>query len=141
MAAALRLLQTLAQLFALAPRHLEAGKAPVPEPARVAAVKRFVGDHLAEPITTRQSAQAVGLTNSYFCRLFHESTGQTFHEYLATLRVEAAKGALARTLQPISEIAFAAGFQSIPDFNRVFKHKTQMTPSQYRRNRGRATVA
>jgi ligand-binding sensor protein len=47
LAAALRLLQTLAQLFALAPRHLEAGKAPVPEPARVAAVKRFVGDHLA----------------------------------------------------------------------------------------------
>ena len=34
---------------------------------------------------------------------------------------------------PISELAFAAGFQSIPDFNRVFKRRTRMSPSQFRR--------
>jgi len=131
--AAVRLLQTLAQFFGLALQQPSPAAHLNPEPARVATAKQFVREHLAEPLTTAQAAAAAGVTNSYFCRMFHQSTGQTFHDYLATLRVRAAQTALARTLQPVSEIAFAVGFQSIPDFNRVFKHKTQMAPSHYRR--------
>jgi len=141
LAAALRLVQTLAQLFALAFNQPAARQAPAADPIPVAVAKRFVGEHLAEPITTRQSAQIAGVTNSYFCRLFHQSTGKTFHDYLATLRVEAAKTALTQTLKPIGEIALMAGFQSISDFNRVFKRQSGMAPSQYRRQHYRAAAA
>ena len=140
LAAAVKLLQTLAQFFGLALQQPNPAAHLNPEPARVVIAKQFVREHLAEPLTTAQAAAAAGVTNSYFCRLFHQSTGQTFHDYLASLRVTAAQAALARTLQPISEIAFAVGFQSIPDFNRVFKHKTQMAPSQYRRTHYQAVV-
>ena len=133
LAAAVKLLQTLAQFFGLAFQQPSPAAHLNPEPARVASAKQFVHEHMAEPLTTAQAAAAAGVTGSYFCRLFHQSTGQTFHDYVASLRVKAAQAALARTLQPVSEIAFAVGFQSIPDFNRVFKHKTQMAPSHYRR--------
>ena len=140
LSAAIRLLQTLAQLFALALRHPGAGKEPVPEPARVAAAKEFVRAHLAEPTTTRQAAQIAGVTSAHFCRLFRRSTGKTFHDYLAAQRVEAAQEALSRTLKPVGEIALAVGFQSIPDFNRVFKRRTKIAPSQYRRQHYRAAA-
>jgi len=141
LSAAVKLLQSLAQFFVLALKQQGARGGANPESARISAAKRFVRLHLAETLTNGQAAQAAGVTDSYFCRLFHQSTGLTFRDYLATERVEQAKYELAHTLKPISEIALAVGFQSIPDFNRVFKRKTKLSPSQYRRNDFRNVTA
>jgi len=138
LAAALRLLQTLAQLQALTFAQPAPSSPPVRDSARVSAAENFVRQHLTERMTTENVARAAGLTGAYFCRLFRRTTGTTLHNFVANLRVAGAKDLLARTLQPIGQIAFAAGFQSIPDFNRVFRHKTRMSPSQYRRKHYRA---
>jgi AraC-like DNA-binding protein len=56
----------------------------------------------------------------------------TFTDYLARRRVEVVKEALRNPETPVSEAAFAAGFQSLSQFNRVFLRKTGETPSHYR---------
>jgi len=132
--AALRLLHLLAQLFVRAIAHQ-----PAPcsdgEPPCIAEAKQLVRLHLNERVSTRQTAGALHLTESYFCRLFHRVTGMTFHEYVAEVRVEQAKALLLNSSRSVGDIAFAAGFQTLSGFNHVFKAKTGMTPSQFRRTR------
>ena len=59
----------------------------------------------------------------------------TFHEYVAEVRVEHAKALLLNSSRSVGDVAFAAGFQTLSGFNHVFKAKTGMTPSQFRRTR------
>ncbi len=139
--AAMRLLDVLAKLFAEVAAHHPPPRLPN-DPPCVAEAKQFVRLHLGERLTTRQAAKALHLNESYFCRLFRRLSGVTFHAYLAKVRVEAAQVALSNTHQSVGEIAFAAGFQSMPDFDRVFKANTGLTPSEFRvQHRPRASVS
>jgi AraC-like DNA-binding protein len=137
--AAMRLLDQLAKLFAKTIARQPASRSPT-DPPCIAEAKQFVRLHLGERLTTRQAAQSLHLNESYFCRLFRRLSGMTFHVYLAKVRVEATQAALLNTHQSIGEIAYAAGFQSIPDFDRVFKARTGQTPSEFR-DQGRPRVS
>ena len=105
---------------------------PSNDPPRLAEIRDFVRRNLQEPLTTRQAAKALHLNTSYFCRVFRRLAGMTFREYVAGIRVEAAKEALLDTRQTITEVGFVAGFQSTSDFSRVFKARAGVTPSEYR---------
>ncbi len=135
----LQLLDSLARLFA----ELAGGPATpvVAESPYVTRAKAYVQSHLSERLTTRQMAEVLHLNESYFCRHFRRFTGMTFHAYLGNARVEAAKTRLLNSLDPITDIGYVAGFQSISDFNRVFKSKVGASPSQFRREAQRSLVA
>jgi AraC-like DNA-binding protein len=62
---------------------------------------------------------------------FHENVSMLINHY----RVEEAKARLASESVPITVIAFEAGFSSIPSFNRVFRQRTRMSPSQWRQRK------
>jgi AraC-like DNA-binding protein len=70
---------------------------------------------------------------SYFSEKFHDRTGETLTNFLAALRVNKARQLLAYTALPISEIAFASGFRSLSQFNRVYKKRTGHAPGEDRR--------
>ncbi|MEN1786289.1 MAG: helix-turn-helix transcriptional regulator, partial [Bacteroidota bacterium] len=59
-------------------------------------------------------------------------TGQTFVNYLNSVRISNASRLLLETDQNISEIAYATGFNNLANFNRIFNKSKQLTPSQYR---------
>jgi transcriptional regulator GlxA family with amidase domain len=65
--------------------------------------------------------------------MFKKATGVSFIEYVGRVRVEKAKRLLADPTARVSEVAFAAGFGSIPRFNRVFKKLAGASPTEYRR--------
>ena len=98
----------------------------------IARARAYIAEHQGEAITLRQVAAAVHLSSYYFCKLFHESTGLTFTEYLARTRVEAVKQALLNPHMRVSEAAYAAGFQSLSQFNRVFRRIEGTSPKAYR---------
>ena len=56
----------------------------------------------------------------------------TFTEYLARIRVEMVKKLLLNPHTRISEAAFEVGFQSLSQFNRVFRRFAGESPSDYR---------
>jgi len=82
--------------------------------------------------TVRELADRLNISPCYFCKLFRKQTGLTFTEYRTQLRVEAAKRLLLNRHLRISEVAFEAGFDSIPYFNRVFRRLVGCSPSQFR---------
>ena len=59
----------------------------------------------------------------------------TFRDYVAQARVEQARILLLNRHQRIGQIAAAAGFQSASYFNRIFKARVGMTPTDFRRKR------
>ncbi len=94
--------------------------------------KAYVRDNLAEPISSRTAAEHVRVCLPHFCRVFRRATGLTFLRYVAEERLAQAKALLAESQRPITEVAFAAGFQSVWQFNHRFKAEVGVSPSAYR---------
>ncbi len=87
---------------------------------------------LSGPVSLTSVAAAVGLSPQHLSTLFHRSTGLRFTEYITRMRVEEACRRLSEDDSPVTEIAFAAGFQSLSRFNRAFRAVTGMSPRDYR---------
>ena len=54
-------------------------------------------------------------------------------DYLQNLRIEAAKRLLESGQMPVDEISVEVSYQDPSFFRRLFKRRTGLTPSQYRR--------
>jgi AraC-like DNA-binding protein/ligand-binding sensor protein len=129
--ATVRLLASFAQLLSLLSNELMIKEAAA-EPPAVAKGRAFIAEHLGEPISLAQVAQAANTSAFYFCKIFKSAVGLTFTNYLARTRVEKTKQLLLNPNVRVSEAAYAAGFQSLSQFNRVFRRVTGETPSRYR---------
>ncbi|MEZ5275954.1 MAG: PocR ligand-binding domain-containing protein [Opitutaceae bacterium] len=98
----------------------------------IARARDFIDRNQAEDLSLESVAKAVNTSTFYFCKMFKRATGLTFTEYLSRIRVEKAKSLLLNPHIRISEVAFEVGFQSLSQFNRVFKKITGQSPSQFR---------
>jgi len=94
--------------------------------------KSFIESNQSDDIRLAQVAAAVNTSAFYFCKMFKQATGMTFTDYLARLRVEKVKNLLLNPHVRISEAAFQVGFQSLSQFNRVFRKVTGESPTAYR---------
>lgn len=66
---------------------------------------------------------------AYFSRLFHSLTGMTFSQYSNRVRVEKAVEILKSNDDvSMTEVSLRCGFDSIRNFNRIFKKYTGYTP-------------
>jgi len=130
--------QAVIQLLDLFVQHLadSAGRqalvASSGEPQAVASAKQFVQAHAEEPITLGQVVEHVHLNRFHFCKLFKKATGITLTEYVTRVRIEKAKTLLCDQSRRVSEVVFASGFGSIPQFNSVFKRLVGVPPTEYR---------
>jgi AraC-like DNA-binding protein len=99
---------------------------------------RMIGGDLEQDWTLPVVAKAVKMNPSYFSDVFRKSTGETFTGCLARLRIDRARRLLESTRLGIGEVAFASGFRSISQFNRVFKKMTGTVPGEFRASIRRA---
>ena len=67
-------------------------------------------------------------------RLFKETTGKNFKEYVMEKRMEYAKELLKTTAHKVAEISGMAGFEDSEYFSSLFKTKYGQTPTQYRKS-------
>jgi len=102
------------------------------EPGVVSRAKKFVGAHSHEPLALERVLHHVHASRFHFCKVFKKTTGITFTEYVGRVRVEKAKALLLDPALRVSEVAFSAGFGSIPQFNSVFKRFVGKSPTEYR---------
>jgi len=98
----------------------------------VARARAFIAEHLDEEICLTRVARAVNMSQFYFCKTFKHETGLTFTDYVSRVRVERVKELLLNPHARVSEAAYAAGFQSLSQFNRAFRRIAGESPSDYR---------
>ena len=99
---------------------------------QIAAAQHYLSKHLDEDLSTVKLAKEFHLSVSQFNRKFRESTGQSPHEYLVTLRINRAKTLLRDSSMSIAEIAESVGYAYDTSFAAVFRSKVGMSPRQYR---------
>ena len=129
--AVLRLLTIFAQHLALMSNQLMvtagSGESPVMTRAKV-----YIAEHQNEELSLQQVAGSVNMSAFYFCKIFKRATGLTFTDYVARVRIEKIKNLLLNPHKRISEAAYEAGFQSLSQFNRVFRRVTGQAPTDWR---------
>jgi AraC-like DNA-binding protein len=102
------------------------------DPPMVEKAKHFIEEHVDEALSLGEIARAVNTSTFYFCKLFRRATGLHFLDYVARVRVEKVKAELLNPHMRISEAAYAAGFQSLSQFNRVFRRVVGEQPRTWR---------
>lgn len=127
----LRLLTIFAQHLSIVSNQLMVASLNA-EPPVISKAKQFIQDKQADDISLGDVARAVNTSTFYFCKLFKKTTGLNFTEYLSRVRIEKAKNLLLNPNLRISEIAFAAGFQSLTHFNRIFRKIAGESPTRFR---------
>lgn len=129
--AVLRLLSSFAQHLSLLTNELMITQA-ASEPPAVAKARAYIAAQLGEDIGLEEVARAANTSPFYFCKIFKAATGLTFTDYVARARIEKTKQMLLNPHTRISEAAYAAGFQSLSQFNRVFRRIVGEAPTVYR---------
>ena len=97
----------------------------------------FIDSHyMEEDISLNTVANVANVSSNHFSALFSQNMGQTFIEYLTSLRMDKAKELLRCTSKRSSEIAGEVGYKDAHYFSYLFKKTQGMTPSEYRKTRG-----
>ena len=94
------------------------------------------GHYMDEEISLNRVAHAANVSANHFSALFSQNMGQTFIEYLTSLRMDKAKELLRCTSKRSSEIAGEVGYKDAHYFSYLFKKTQGITPSEYRKTRG-----
>jgi AraC-like DNA-binding protein len=102
------------------------------EPADIWKARNFIHEHSDGELSLIQVAKAVNISGNHLSEKFKQVTGVNFVDYIARRRFEKARGLLHDPNLRVSEIAFTVGFQSLSQFNRVFKRLSGKSPTEYR---------
>lgn len=103
-------------------------------------VLRLITEHLDEPLSLAQLADAAALSPFHFHRVWRAIVGEPIMETVRRLKLERAAHQLATTDAPITQIAFQAGFASSQSFAHAFRRVMGRTPSEVR-NAGTTVIA
>ncbi len=100
---------------------------------RIGKVFQYIHQHSAETVSLTEMATLINLSESAFCKFFKRTTGKTFSDYVAEIRIGHACHLLSESDDTISEIAYRSGFESLTYFNRVFLRKKGVRPREFRK--------
>lgn len=98
-------------------------------------MKRYIEEHYSNPeLSLTHLSDVFGLTPKYLSRLFRESFGLKFIDYVSNMRMEKAMHLLIETDDAVQDIARSVGYDQSLTFIRMFKKHTGETPGQHRKN-------
>lgn len=101
--------------------------------------RNYIKDNYSENISLSEILQLTNYSKSQFIRLFKNSTGMNFSEYINKFRIEKSCLDLIYSDKNITEIATTNGFNNIQYFSRKFKEYMNCTPKQYQKKRKKLT--
>ena len=98
------------------------------------AIRLVENEYARANLSISELAEACGMCDSYFRRIFLSSFGISPKKYLLKIRIEKAKRMLLSADKSVSEVAERCGFASVYHFCRAFKTCTNETPGTYAKN-------
>jgi YesN/AraC family two-component response regulator len=95
-------------------------------------VQEFIRNNYNNDLTLKMASDFVGLSESHLSNIFTKKTGQTFTDYLTSVRIEKAKELLETTNLKVYEVGVSIGYANVEHFSRVFKKFTGLSPNNYK---------
>ncbi len=100
---------------------------------RIERIHSYLSRNYGTKIMLKDAAAEVNMSPMSFTRLIKQRTGKNFIMLLNEIRIGYATRMMIDSDKSISEICFSCGFNNISNFNRIFKKKQGITPSEFRR--------
>ncbi len=97
-------------------------------------IKSYIDTHCEFNLKISHVAEVFHYNEQYFGRLLKKETNMSFNDYVNFRRLEKAKELLKNSDDTIINISLKAGFNHVTYFNRLFKRRFGVTPTQYRKN-------
>ncbi|NEJ26969.1 GlxA family transcriptional regulator [Rhizobium sophorae] len=104
-----------------------------PRSDRIRRALIYAKEHLRNPLTVEELAEAVSLSPRQFSRLFREETGQSPAKAVEMLRLEAAKAMLEDGRHPMEIVARDTGFSDRDRMRRAFLRTLGQPPQSLKR--------
>ncbi|MBQ9481162.1 MAG: helix-turn-helix transcriptional regulator [Clostridia bacterium] len=99
----------------------------------VAQFTQAIADSYNEKIYLSDLSLQMGMSPTHMRKVFHQVNNISPREFLINSRIERAKYYLEEGKLTISEIGTEIGYPNVNYFSRIFKKKTNMSPSEYRK--------
>lgn len=100
--------------------------------ARMLRVLNHIRRNLDAPLELEALAGLACFSVPHFHRVFRGMLGETIMEHVRRIRLERAYVALVQTRVSVTDIAFAAGYESLEAFSRSFRASFGLSPSRCR---------
>lgn len=95
--------------------------------------KKYILDHLNEPLSVKNIASIIHMSQSHFSRIFKQQTGFSPYDFVLITRLNRSKDYLQKTEMTIAQIAYEIGFNSESNFIYFFTANTGISPSKFRK--------
>ena len=95
-------------------------------------VMRYIREHISEPLDRETLAAVAGFSVPHFHRVFTAQVGESAISYIRRMRLERAARKLRMGAVDITEVAFAAGYDTHAAFSKAFKQQFGLSPSEFR---------
>jgi len=102
---------------------------------RLENVFAYVEKNYEVNVTLSEISKVANFSVYHFVRFFKDTVGMTFGQYLNDFRIKKAKVCLLTSSEPITQVAFKTGFNSVTTFNRLFKELQGCSPSEFRKSK------
>ena len=100
---------------------------------RLARARDLLASAYTEKITLDRAAEEACLSPFHFQRVFCRVFGETPHDFVTRLRMDAAKRLLVSGEMPVTRICMEVGYSSVGTFSARFAAQEGRPPSEYRR--------
>jgi len=101
---------------------------------RLERARSFIQDNCREALSLGQVARRAGLSRNYFSRVFKQTFGKGFEQYLTEQRLHLAERLLRTSALPVGRVSSEAGFSSAAHFSAAFRRHRGCSPLTYRRS-------
>jgi AraC-like DNA-binding protein len=112
-----------------------AARATARDERRVSGALRRIEAEAAEELSLAELARGAATSPYHFLRTFRQVVGMTPYQFILHTRLSRAAARLRSSAEPISAIAFDAGFGDLSTFNRRFRRLMGCSPGAYRSQR------
>lgn len=100
----------------------------------ISIIIKYINDNYNDiDLSLSKISENIHFTSAYICTIFKEHTGKTINNYITEYRLEKSMEFLKNKNIKINNIANKVGYTDGNYFTKIFKRKTGLTPSEYRR--------
>ena len=98
----------------------------------VVSIKNYVEDNVYKPFRILDLCNSLGYSKSYLSKIFQSQTGNTIASFATEIKIKKAKQLIRDGEYNFSQISDLLSFDNPQYFSRVFKHVTNMTPTEFK---------
>jgi transcriptional regulator GlxA family with amidase domain len=100
---------------------------------RISEIQEWLDTHYAEKVLVEELAAQFGMSKRTLIRRFNSALAMSPNAYIQTVRIEAARKLLEETERTVDVVMNEVGYEDGSSFRRLFRSKTGLTPTEYRR--------